>query len=112
DRAWRARPRLPGPPREVSSQPAHVAGPPCVTGDPLPRLLAADVLLAAGKRSALAGHCPARAASATRAARGRGSAARIYLLLTYFSRRICGTASPASFSASKQVSTMFGLPQR
>ena len=37
---------------------------------------------------------------------------RRYLLLTYFSRRICGTGRPAAFSASKQASTMFGLPHR
>ena len=35
-----------------------------------------------------------------------------YLLLTYFSRRICGTGNPAAFSASKQASTMSGLPHR
>ncbi len=35
-----------------------------------------------------------------------------YLLLTYFSRRICGLPSPASFSASAQASTMSGLPHR
>ena len=35
-----------------------------------------------------------------------------YLLLTYFSRRMCDTGSPWPFSASKQVSTMFGLPHR
>ena len=40
----------------------------------------------------------------------RGAAG--YLLLTYFSRRICGTGRPAAFSASKQASTMFGLPHR
>lgn len=35
-----------------------------------------------------------------------------YLLLTYFSRRICGTGRPASFSDSKHASTMFGLPHK
>ena len=35
-----------------------------------------------------------------------------YLLLTYFSRRICGIGRPAVFSASKQASTMCGLPHR
>ena len=35
-----------------------------------------------------------------------------YLLLTYFSRRICGTANPVPLSASKHASTMFGLPHR
>ncbi len=35
-----------------------------------------------------------------------------YLLLTYFSRRTCGTGSPKPFSVSKQASTMFGLPHR
>jgi hypothetical protein len=53
--------------------------------------------------------CP----NAVCAARGRVSAAgRAYLLLTYFSRRICGTGKPWVFSTSKQASTMFGLPQR
>lgn len=37
---------------------------------------------------------------------------RFYLLLTYFSRRICGIGRPAAFSASKQASTMSGLPHR
>ena len=74
-------------------------------------LLAADLLLAAGERPMRAWHRPAWAGSATRAARGRGSA-RGYLLLTYFSRRICATPSPACLSASKQASTMFGLPHR
>ena len=37
---------------------------------------------------------------------------RAYLLLTYFSRRICAVPSPAAFSASKQASTMSGLPHR
>jgi len=43
-------------------------------------------------------------------AQGRGSAA--YLLLTYFSRRICGIAKPAALSDSKHASTMLGLPHR
>jgi hypothetical protein len=30
----------------------------------------------------------------------------------YFSRRICGTGRPNSFSAAKAASTMFGLPHR
>ena len=37
---------------------------------------------------------------------------RDYLLLTYFSRRICGTGKPCALSASKHASTMFGLPHR
>lgn len=36
----------------------------------------------------------------------------VYLLLTYFSRRIWRTSRPHSLSASKQASTMFGLPHR
>lgn len=35
-----------------------------------------------------------------------------YLLLMYFSRRMCGTGRPWAFKASKHTSTMFGLPQR
>lgn len=35
-----------------------------------------------------------------------------YLDETYFSRRICGTGRPWPLSASKQASTMFGLPHR
>ncbi len=35
-----------------------------------------------------------------------------YLLLTYFSRRICGGGRPAAFSSSAQASTMSGLPHR
>lgn len=38
--------------------------------------------------------------------------APLYLLLTYFSRRISGTGRPASFRASNAASTMFGLPHR
>jgi hypothetical protein len=52
---------------------------------------------------------PRTRTNATRTARGRASAAD-YLLLTYFSRRMCGTGRFAAFSASKQASTMFGLP--
>ncbi|GEM_PF-6494656 len=37
---------------------------------------------------------------------------RPYLLLTYFSRRICGGGRPAAFSSSAQASTMSGLPHR
>lgn len=51
----------------------------------------------------------AGAVQTARQARGRGAA---YLLLTYFSRRICGTGRPKPFSVSKQASTMFGLPHR
>lgn len=40
------------------------------------------------------------------------SGAKPYLLLTYFSRRICAPDRPAAFSASKQASTMSGLPHR
>ncbi len=52
-----------------------------------------------------------RTRPATHAARPGAQRSR-YLLLTYFSRRMCGTGKPASFSASKQASTMFGLPHR
>jgi len=39
----------------------------------------------------------------------RGAAQREEM---YFSRRICGTGRPNSFSAAKAASTMLGLPHR
>jgi hypothetical protein len=43
---------------------------------------------------------------------GHGRHYQAYLLLTYFSRRICGLPRPAAFSSSAQASTMSGLPHR
>lgn len=57
-------------------------------------------------------HARTQPAGLRRKLRGRHSLRSRYLLLTYFSRRMCCTGKPASFSASKQASTMFGLPHR
>lgn len=43
---------------------------------------------------------------------GQGRRSHAYLDEMYFSRRICGTGRPYSFSAVKAASTMLGLPQR
>src|SRR3546814_3457395 len=42
----------------------------------------------------------------------QGEGQERYFEETYFSRRIRGTGRPCSLSASKQASTMFGLPHR
>ncbi len=61
------------------------------------------ILGVAGQRPALPGSWGCRPAAGT---------TLTYLLLTYFSRRICGLPKPAAFSSSAQASTMSGLPHR
>ena len=84
-------------------------------GHRLPEALRGSLLLTYFSRRVSTGVCAAslRAeANAMRPRRMAGDPPSVYLLLTYFSRRICGIGRPASFNASKQASTMFGLPHR
>src|SRR5690606_11887781 len=77
------------------------------------RRVGADVLLAVGEGPygrTMGPRGPERRAR-TRARRGIRRWP-VYLMLTYFSRRICATPRPAAFSASKLASTMSGLPHR